>query len=363
MFEFYIPGKDEAKPKAASEWSYRPDQPREGEHSKADLDKVLGVNQFTFDGAKYTPGELGYLSSIAGRLLASFRQAREKITEDDADHEKKAESAEQLINVTVNRGKLIHRALAEHLQKRESITYYRSRVTGAPYIDAGSRVFLFTDPLAWAKAEERAKDDQEFELAQAKPAELSRLLYLNGCNTIVFNDGYLAFAGDREDFLPLSETAETIAEPARALRFFCLAFLQVLRGTQDGDKQKTLTMLESQISARLIQSRLPFKASSQEGDRTQFVILTDGNDHTALGCFTDQTALPDDEGYYPEIPFITVAQQFLAEENPIGGIILNPGTMNFYLDRNWLTRLVRFAEKLVQAAKEKQAEHPEDTES
>lgn len=183
-----------------------------------------------------------------------------------------------------------------------------------------------------------------------------------------------------------------ITEHNRAIRFFCLAFLQVLKSAQEGDKQKTLTMLESQISARLLQTTLFFKAkpadprpadpsptgsdapstnaagsdsanSSTPAGNTEFLVLSDGQGHTALGAYTDRSSIPQDGGFYPEMPVYNIAYQLIQDDNQVGGIILNPGELNFFLDKNWLTRLVRFAQKIAEAKQQKDANQADSKQS
>ncbi len=382
MSEFFIPGFDKTPLSHPDAWSYHPDQPKTTEHSKDELDKLFSTNDFPFKPADYTPGEMGYLACFGDRLLRSFQDAEAKITEDDPERELKQKGVKDLITVTRNRLVVVHRAIQARMPALHEIAYYRSRHTGQPYIDAASRVFLFVEPLALAKAAER--NDTEFELASSSPQELSRILYLNGCEQLVLNDGHLAYSAKRSDILPRSSVepaaaavanapasdaaatseATPISEHNRAIRFFCLAFLQVLKSTNEGDKQKTLTMLESQISTRLLQTTMYFKAKTSEAGNTEFLVLSDGQNHTALGAFTDKSSLPQDGGLYPEMPVYYIAYQLTQSENQaenqagnqVGGIILNPGELNFFLDKNWLTRLVRFAQKLAEAKQKKEQE-------
>lgn len=212
MSEFYIPGVDRQPLSDPAAWSYDPERPSPLQHTKDQLDKLFTTNDFPFKPTDYTPGEMGYLACFGDRLIRSLKDAESKITEDDPEREQKQKGVLDLTTVTTNRVRVIHLSLQALIPNLEAIHYYRSRHTGQPFIDAASRVFLFLDPAALAKA--ASLNDPEFDLASASPQALSRALYLNGCEQLVVNDGHLAYSASLTNLLPAVAEAAAATESA-----------------------------------------------------------------------------------------------------------------------------------------------------
>lgn len=349
-------------------WHYDPEQPGLGMRPKEELEKIYKANDFAFVPGAYQAGELCFLAAFGERLVFSFASRLAELKQATPDpapeslEAKQITDLDELVRVSGNRVRLVQHDLAKWLRDLSEIHYLRSRFTQQPYIDANGRVYVFTDPEAIAKATERASTDLDYELALLAPADLNQKLFLNGCELMIVNDAVLAFSGRREDLLGESAAEQAaadarISENNRALRYFSLGFLQVLQSPKEGDKQKVLQQLEAQISARLLQAQVYFKAQDTDGENTNFVVLSDGQGHKAIAAYTDQTSLPqNDQLKHVPMAFYPIAHRLHSDGGDVDGIILNPGEINFYLDQNWLGRLVRFAEQVAKAAAEKQAE-------
>ncbi|AVM41931.1 SseB family protein [Fastidiosipila sanguinis] len=372
-------------------WSYDPENPELGMRDPKELEEIFTKADFDFNPLAYQAGELRYLAYHGGRLVyfmrldkAQKRKEREKIeaeggkTELSEEQKEADEQSTNLLLVTQNRLDIIHEGLRDRIIKLLGVYYYKSKITNAPYIDGKGRVFIFITPVAIEKAETVLNENPDLELEFADNIEnLSKQLYLNACDIILINDGDLAFEARREYILPQSEIEtdeekNVISENNRNLRYFILSFGQVLMSehefAEEDDEQyrMALLQLEAQISARLMSANAYFtvKEIAEGNQAVEFVILNDETGRKAIGCFVDDASLPVGGPFeYKVMPFLPIAKLVLESleegaQQELDGIIINPGTLNFFLDIKWLQRLLSFADYM-----QKQQENKEKRDS
>lgn len=348
-------------------WSYHLEAPEMGMRSREDLQRLFYQNEFKFAKGAYQPGELAFLAAFSERLLQSMIENRAKDAERFKDmkeeevpeeDQKKLQQLEEVIRVTTNRRTMVLKNYAEWIHKLPEIAFYASAYTEEPYIDAHGRVFVYCEKESVKKAVDKAEGETDYELRTLPPAELSEKLYRNGCEVLVFNDGVIAFTASREEIFGASEAdqgaeEERISDANRALRFFALAFMQVLRSDTEKDKRPLLTQFEAQMAPRLLQSMMFFALSENADDKLSFAVFSDENGHQAIAAYTDKAAVPEESRFsYKEMSFFAIAQKLLTEGEELDGIIVNPGELNFLLDKNWLSRLTGFGEYLMQRHRE-----------
>ena len=351
-------------------WSYNPDDPQLGMRNKEELQAIFTQAEFDFNPGAYQAGELIYLSYYGGRIAgamqaenmknAAARRAAAKegkeVEESDKEKEER-EAKQQLLEVTLNRLRVIHRGLKDWIENLDGLYYYRSTYTKMPYIDGRGRVFIFIVDDAIAKAKKRADASKNLELAYTDDIEhLSQVLYLNASEVIVVNDGLMPFEARRSDILPASkaETREDEDNKAsdnnRALRYFVLLFHQTMLSPvpENADKearQKALLSLEFQISIRLLKAITYFTVNNVGTEQISFVVVQDMQERHALAAYVDEESIPATHGQvtHRALPFFGIAKKLLVEmqnnATDIEGIVVNPGSLNFFINKEWLTRL------------------------
>ncbi len=365
-------------------WSYDLDEPQMGMRPKEELRQLFFKAEFDFNPGAYQAGELSYLSYYGTRLLYSMvaektqaenerRQAEEEgRTVLQSDEEIEADKQkEELLKVTQNRLTFVHKGLREWINRLEGIYYYKSKFTGAPYIDGKGRVFLFILDDSIKKAEEVASNSADFDLAYTDDVKkLSETLYLNASEVIIVNDGVMPFEASRVNLLPtpaLEASPEQDKTPDinREIRFFILSFHQVVLSpvrSDDNEEQRRMALLqlEAQISSRLLQTSAYFTNNSTDEEQLSLVMVEDEKGNRAISCFIDKESKPanDDKFTYKKLPFFSIAANVLrsidAGDNSVQGIVLNPGTLNFYMDIEWLKRMSNFAKHLAEQNQEHQ---------
>lgn len=342
----------------ASLWVYNLEAPEMGMRSREELEKLFQQNEFKFVEGAYQPGELCFLAGYSDRMLGAMMQTRaeelkriQALPEAEQTEEDKAKLAqlEELVTVTLNRRRMVVRALGKWIRDLPSIHYYASTVTNEPYIDASGHVYLYTDKRAVEQAGERAESEPDVLMAALSPADLEERLYLNGCENLTFNDGVLSFTASREDIFANDEARANdgtdVPENNRAIRYFMLTFIQLLKSPQEGDRQPILQQLEAQLAPRLMQAELYFKLLNDDDEKTTFAVLSDSTGLQAIACYTDAASVINEDGRFihKAMAFLPIAQNLLENGGELSGIIVNPGGINFFLDKNWLNRLCSFA--------------------
>ncbi len=353
----------------AALWSYNPKAPEMGMRDAKELEQLFYENEFHFTKGAYQPGELAFMAAFSERLIQKLMEGRaeevkrQKTLKEKTEEDRlKLKQLEELLQVTINRRRVVLQDLAPWVRDLERIRYFRSSFTGQPYIDAKGRVFLFTEKEAVKRAAERAETLPDAELAEASPEALNQALYLNGCEVTVYNDGVISYtAGRKELFGPAPAEdvpeGEAVPDPNRILRYFVLGFLQLVRSPQEGNpenKQKILTQFEAQMAPRLLQAKMYFAVKEERDDQMLFTLLTDGQGHEAVACYTDPYSIPEDRSFkLKELSFYFVAAKLAEEEGEPNGILINPGELNFFMDKNWLRRLAGFGRYIQKKAAEK----------
>lgn len=363
-------------------WQYDLEEPKLGMRKREDLEKLFYASTFNFQKGNYQAGELAYMANFTERLLQSFlktKQEEEKKLQEEkrerTEEELNAEAQrEELYKVTVNRRSLVLNALQSWLEHLPHLYYYRSKITGKPYIDVFGRVFLFSDIQAIEQAKAKDLSQEIYDLHYMDTERLKHVLYLNGMETLLFNDSSIAFSAGRKQILGLESELGTQEEGVekslnnnRMLRYFILQFTQILHTKVDEDnedlktrKNKALQQLEAQIGPQLLNGTFHFKLQNAQEEKSNFIVLTDGKGSQAIACYTHEEFIPEDEYVHKEMAFFPIAHALLEDkDSPIQGIILDPGNLNFFFNRDWLERLDRFAAYLMKQAQEKQEKNKE----
>lgn len=353
----------------ASLWSYDLQEPKMGMRPHEELEKIFYGNEFKFSKRAYQPGELGFMAAFSERLIQNMMENRTKEVKrqqeqgDAVSEEEKTKLAqlEELLQVTINRRKVVLKDLAGWIEQLPTVAYFRSPVTRQPYIDGKGRIFIYTERESLAKAKERLQELPDVEVASAPPQALSERLYINGSEILVVNDGTIAFTASREElfgpvrFQETAEESERIPDENRAIRYFALGFLQLLRNPREAteNRQQALTQMEAQMAPRFLQAKMKFRLVEETDKQMMFALLADGEGHQAIAAYTDTEMLPKDHKYIlKELSFYHIAQKVLEDGSGLSGILLNPGELNFFLDKAWLKRLVKFGEYLKEQAKQ-----------
>lgn len=366
-------------------WQYDIENPQMGMRDKDELRKIFFNSEFDFNSGSYQAGELTYLAYYGGRLSNSIyaemlqndndskkAEAEEGIELEKTPQEQELQKQkEELFNVTQNRLAYIHRGIRDWIKNLDGIYYYKSRFTGYPYIDGKGRVFAFILDEAIDKARMVADESADFELAYTSNInKLSETLYLNAADKIIINDGILPFEAERRNIFPtsLAEASpeeDKTADLNRELRYFILSFHQAAQSPvrtegNEEERKMSLLQLEAQISTRLLQISAYFTTNRMDASEISFVMAQDGQGRKAITCFVDKESKPeDDERFqYKSFSLFPIANSILASQgdpnNQVDGIVINPGTLNFYMDVNWLKRLVNFSAYLQEQNKDKE---------
>lgn len=366
-------------------WQYDIENPQMGMREKDELRKIFFNSEFDFNSGSYQAGELTYLAYYGGRLSNSIyaemlqndndskkAEAEEGIELEKTPQEQELQKQkEELFNVTQNRLAYIHRGIRDWIKNLDGIYYYKSRFTGYPYIDGKGRVFAFILDEAIDKARMVADESADFELAYTSNInKLSETLYLNAADKIIINDGILPFEAERRNIFPtsLAEASpeeDKTADLNRELRYFILSFHQAAQSPvrtegNEEERKMSLLQLEAQISTRLLQISAYFTTNRMDASEISFVMAQDGQGRKAITCFVDKESKPeDDERFqYKSFSLFPIANSILASQgdpnNQVDGIVINPGTLNFYMDVNWLKRLVNFSAYLQEQNKDKE---------
>ena len=366
-------------------WQYDIENPQMGMREKDELRKIFFNSEFDFNSGSYQAGELTYLAYYGGRLsnsiyaemLQNDNDSKKAEAEEGIELEKTPQEQvlqkqkEELFNVTQNRLAYIHRGIRDWIKNLDGIYYYKSRFTGYPYIDGKGRVFAFILDEAIDKARMVADESADFELAYTSNInKLSETLYLNAADKIIINDGILPFEAERRNIFPtsLAEASpeeDKTADLNRELRYFILSFHQAAQSPvrtegNEEERKMSLLQLEAQISTRLLQISAYFTTNRMDASEISFVMAQDGQGRKAITCFVDKESKPeDDERFqYKSFSLFPIANSILASQgdpnNQVDGIVINPGTLNFYMDVNWLKRLVNFSAYLQEQNKDKE---------
>ena len=366
-------------------WQYDIENPQMGMRDKDELRKIFFNSEFDFNSGSYQAGELTYLAYYGGRLsnsiyaemLQNDNDSKKAEAEEGIELEKTPQELElqkqkeELFNVTQNRLAYIHRGIRDWIKNLDGIYYYKSRFTGYPYIDGKGRVFAFILDEAIDKARMVADESADFELAYTSNInKLSETLYLNAADKIIINDGILPFEAERRNIFPtsLAEASpeeDKTADLNRELRYFILSFHQAAQSPvrtegNEEERKMSLLQLEAQISTRLLQISAYFTTNRMDASEISFVMAQDGQGRKAITCFVDKESKPeDDERFqYKSFSLFPIANSILASQgnpnNQVDGIVINPGTLNFYMDVNWLKRLVNFSAYLQEQNKDKE---------
>lgn len=356
----------------ASLWHYDLEKTALGMRPKEDLEKLFYTQDFPFVKGAYQAGELCYMANFSERLILGFRKQMENM------EEKELSEAKQFLEVLENRRRLLMQDLAVWANRLDTVFYYKSLTTHKPFVDFTGLTYCFTEATAMEKAQESMKDRKEdrFVLESLPKEDYAELLYKNGMDKVLFNEGGILFHADRIELFARpyendSEQAKTnptyMAQENRHLRLLILMFLEtqaLYEKKEEGEDkkhlQKALQNLEAQMAPYFMQAQCFFKVQKAADDKVNFFVLTDSthriNALAAYNVLPDEALTEDQGGYmYQKMPFFGVAHSSLDDgQNRLDGMVMDPGDLDFFLNKDWLRRLDNFAKYVVQKVQEEE---------
>ncbi len=284
--------------------------------------------------------------------------------------------------------KVFLEVLKDKIKDAESLYIAYEKRTGYPYIDAESRVWMFSKEEYAANAEDYFR--QQLLMLEMKKIEREEILktlgelHIWGLRRIIMDNGQYMIELDRDELLPPPDFSGTpeinIPVTNPGLQQALIAFFQMMSsGLQFEGKQRVLQVMEGRMLDEVIQAKylLPMQLKEQspsvpneqgmttlkEGTTIQFAVLGGEGDSSWLPVFTDW---PEFEKAYDKTVWssnVVTYDDIVALSDNMDGIVVNYRGIPLQIDDKNKQRIEEYKRERSAAQSEAQHEARNDDQS